>query len=137
MDERIFHLRSRAVHAGDENDTVSLAMEIETDDGWSPVELGFQTPPYRAFLCSAVMCQQAYLRMNATERRLALAESHGDLRIVTVDWFVRELIAHFRVRLRHGAATGDDLGFISERMRDCPVSRNLHEAKKETTLEVI
>ena len=136
MDERIFHLKSRAVHGGAENEQLSLEMEIETEEGWQPVALEFATPPYRAFLCSALMCQQAYLRMNATERGLLLAEARGDLRIVTEDWCVRELTARFRVTLRRGTPTADDLAFIGERMRDCPVSRNLVEARKETTLEV-
>jgi uncharacterized OsmC-like protein len=137
VEERIFHLKSHAVHEGETNDQLSLALEMETENGWEPVAVGVEMPPYRAFLCAALMCQQAYLRMNATERGLGLREAHGELRVVTEDWFVRELSAHFRVTIRSGTPTSEDLAFISERMRDCPVSRNLERTSKTTTLEVV
>jgi hypothetical protein len=38
--------------------------------------------------------------------------------------------------LRNGEPSEDDLSFLSERMRDCPIYRNLSGAKKTTTIEV-
>ena len=55
----------------------------------------------------------------------------------TRDWHVYEITAHFRLTLRSGAPSAEDLAFISERMRDCPISRNLTSALKTTALEVV
>jgi hypothetical protein len=136
MDERLFHLRSCAVHEGQANDLLRLDLELEVDGEWRPVTIGTTTAPFRAFVCTAFMCQHAYLRMNASERGLGLLEARGELWMKTEDWLVRNITSHFKLTLQSGNASEDDLTFISTRIRDCPVSRNLPNATKETTLEV-
>lgn len=137
MDERTFHLRSRARYLGDDNDQAEIAFELEGDEGWSELSLGLSTPPFRAFVCAALLCQHAYLRMNANERDLLLDRVHGELWVMTEDWVVRELRAEFRATLHEGEPTDDDVEYISSRMRDCPVSRNLPNARKQTDLEFV
>jgi hypothetical protein len=137
MEERIFHLRSRSDHAGDANDLVALSFELEVEGEWQPVTLSVNMPPFRAFVCASLMCQHAYLRMNATERGLGVAAAAGDFRMKTRDWNIYEITAHFALSVRTGSPTPEDLAFISERMRDCPISRNLTTAVKTTTLEVV
>jgi hypothetical protein len=137
MDERTFHLRSRSEHEGDASELLALSMELEADGEWQPVTLSPLMPPFRAFVCASLMCQHAYLRMNATERGLVVAAANGDFWMKTHDWHVLEIAAHFAITLRGGNPSGDDLLFISERMRDCPISRNLASATKTTTLEVV
>jgi hypothetical protein len=137
MDERNFHLRSHAVHEGDSNDLVRLDLELEVDGRWEPVELGTSSPPFRAFVCAAFMCQHAYLRMNASERGVLLGEARGELWIATEDWLVRDITARFRVTLRRGSPSAEDIALIEERMRDCPISRNLPGAKKRSELEIV
>jgi len=137
MEERLFHLRSCAVHVGEANELVRLDMEIEADGQWQPVELTAAMPPFRAFVCAALMCQHAYLRMNAVERGLSVLQARGELWLKTRDWYVRDITAHFRLTLHDGAASADDLAFVAARMRDCPISRNLADATKDTTLEVV
>ena len=137
MDERIFHLRSRSEHEGDANDLVALSFELEVDGDWQPVALSLNMPPFRAFVCASLMCQHAYLRMNATERGLGVAAAAGDFWMKTRDWNVYEITAHFALTVRSGSPTPEDLAFIGERMRDCPISRNLTSAVKTTTLEVV
>jgi hypothetical protein len=136
MNQRLFHLRSRAIHEGGSNDLVKLDLEIETEGAWQRVHLTTTLPPFRAFVCTALMCQHTHLRMNATERGLLVSEARGELWMKTEDWFVRDLKAHFELTLQSGVASADDLAFISTRMRDCPVSRNIPNATKETTLEL-
>jgi hypothetical protein len=134
MDERLFHLRSCAVHEGDSNALLRLDLELEVDGEWQPVSLAATSPPFRAFVCTALMCQHAYLRMNATERGLLLLEARGELWMKTAEWFVFDITAHFELTLRRGQASAEDLAFISTRMRDCPVSRNFSNATKDTTI---
>jgi hypothetical protein len=134
MEEKTFHLRSRARHVGDENEQLELELEFESAEGWEAVSLGLSTPPFRAFVCAAFLCQHAYLRANASERELLLDRVRGDFWVKTEDWFVRELRAEFRATLRAGEPFEDDAEFIAQRMRDCPISRNLTEADKHTQL---
>ena len=137
MDERVFHLRSVAVHEGESNDPVQLDLEIETSRGWEPVSLSTSTAPFRAFVCTDLMCQHAYLRMNASERGLVVTEARGELWMKTEDWYVRELTARFTVTVEAGEPSSDDQDFISERMRNCPISRNLASAEKQTIIELV
>jgi len=137
MQERNFHLRSRAVHEGEANDLVSLEMEIELESGWEAVALGLKSPPFRAFVCTALMCQHAYLRMNAAERGLTCSRAEAEFWMNTDDFFVKEIRAAFKLVVTRGTPSAEDLAFISERMRDCPISRNLADVAKTTTLELI
>ncbi len=137
MEERLFHLRSRARHEGPDNELVELELEIEVDGSWQPIVLQNRTPPYRAFVCTALMCQHGYLRMNATERQLVVRVATGEFWFDTADWLVRSIQAHFKLELAHGTATGEDLTFIAERARDCPISRNLANTYKRTTVELV
>jgi len=137
MEERFFHLRSRAVHHEESNDLVQLDLEFEIDGEWQAVALAAEMPPFRAFVCAALMCQHAYLRMNASELDLALREARGEFWMKTADWFVTEVTARFELFIEGEYPSTDDLAFISERMRDCPISRNLTGAVKATTLQVI
>lgn len=137
MDERLFHLRSRAVHDEESNDLVRLELEFEFDGEWQPVEMAAEMPPFRAFVCANLMCQHAYLRMNASERDIDLREARGELWMKSADWFVTEVTARFELFVEGEYPSTDDLAFISERMRDCPISRNLTGAVKATTLQVI
>jgi hypothetical protein len=125
------------VHEGDSNDLLRLDLELEVDGEWQPLTLGTTLPPFRAFVCSVLMCQHAYLRMNANERGLVVRVATGELWMRTEEWLVREVTAHFQVALQSGYPSTDDLAFISGRMRDCPISRNLSNATRETTLEVL
>jgi hypothetical protein len=136
MEERVFHLRSRSDHQGDANELTAFSFDLEVDGEWQPVTLSVNMPPFRAFVCASLMCQHAYLRMNATERALAVAHAAGDFWMKTRDWHVHEITAHFVLTLHSGNPTAEDLAFIGERMRDCPISRNLPSAVKTTTLEV-
>jgi hypothetical protein len=139
MEERVFHLRSVATHNGDSNDLASLEIELESDgEGeWQALALTSLSPPFRAFVCSALMCQHAYLRMNAAERDLILQEARGELWLTSEDWLVRDITAHFKLLLLEGHPSPEDLEAIAQHMRDCPISKNLHSATKRTTLETV
>lgn len=137
MEQRSFHLRSRATHQGDANELVALALELERDGAWIPVEIANTMPPFRAFVCAALMCQHAHVRMGAAERKLVVRGATGELWMRTEDWVVLDVTSHFKLELEVGSASDEDLAFIAERVRDCPISRNLGGATKATTLEVV
>ena len=134
MTDRAFHLRSRAAHDWPSNELTELALEIELDGMWQAEVLSTHSPPFRAFLCTLLMCQHAYLRMNAAERGLVLGGVRGELHVATDDWTVLRIESRFDLELRDGVPTDEDLSFIRERIEECPIARNLPNATKRTTL---
>ena len=68
MEARSFHLRSVATHDGDDNHLVNLDLEMESEGRWEPVPFTPTLAPFRAFVCTALMCQHDYLRISITER---------------------------------------------------------------------
>lgn len=134
MTDRAFHLRSRASHREPGNELAELELQIEIDGAWRAESLSTHSPPFRAFLCALLMCQHAHLRMNAAERGLVLGEVRGELRVATDDWTVLGIESRFDLELRHGVPSDEDLSFIRERIEDCPIARNMPNARKRTTL---
>ena len=49
------------------------------------------------------------------------------------DWVVRKLHIHFDARLKSGSPVEDDVTYIVERMRQCPVSMNLKDISDSKT----
>ncbi len=133
---RAFHFRLRSRHPAPERASRDLALAFLTDAGtWEPQELGWTLPGFRLYLISLLLCQHFYLVANARERDLPLQEVEADFLVTTsADWIVASVAGDFRLRL-DPAATAAELGrvdaaaiaFLEERMKLCPVSRNLPE----------
>lgn len=124
-----FRLQSRHGAAGD-------ALSVDFRNGelepWQPLEPSLQTPGFRLYLLSLLLCQHHYLVANAQERHLPLAAVDGVLNVTaSADWMIEAVNGRFQVRLEaaDGAATPEldapTLAFLERRMKVCPVSRNL------------
>jgi hypothetical protein len=138
MTERTFELRLSSTHEAPDNGLKALQVEVLTEGGWEALDLNLNTRGFLIFVYSVFICQHMYLHSNATELGLALDTVHGKFRLTTSeDWFVREIDASFDVGLRSGRATGDQVAFIIDRMKNCPVSRNLKETAKHTQLQFV
>lgn len=133
---RVFEYWLESHHGLQDNELVHVACERLVEEGWQPYTVEMTGPPFATFIYSAFACQLAYLRMNAAERGLAVDRVRGRLRMVTEDWVVQEIEAEFWIHARSGMATAEDLAYIEDRMRSCPVSRNLPTARKQTVLHV-
>jgi hypothetical protein len=146
--DRVFEFRLHSVHAGADNQLVALSCQrrVEEDAAagsgpqWRPFALHMTGPPFAMFGYTAFICQLSYLRMNAAERGLQVARVRGQFRMVaSAEWAVQEIAAAFWMRLagdRPASGLDDALAYIQERMRDCPISRNLTAARKQTQLHV-
>jgi hypothetical protein len=124
-----FRLQSRHGAAGE-----SLSVEFRNgdQDPWQSLQPSLQTPGFRLFLLSLLLCQHHYLVANAVERHLPLAAVDGVLSVTaSADWMVEAVDGTFQVRLEaaDGAATHvldePSRAFLERRMKVCPVSRNL------------
>lgn len=87
------------------------------------------TPGFRLYLLSLLLCQHHYLVANAQERRIPLRELEGTFTVITsADWILEQVTGDFRLQL-------DTNAFSDERMKLCPVSRNLpHSVEKRMEL---
>jgi hypothetical protein len=124
-----FRLQSRHGAAGE---ALSVDFRNSDQDRWQPLEPSLQTPGFRLFLLSLLLCQHHYLVANAIERHLPLAAVDGLLSVTaSADWMVEAVEGTFQVRLEaaDGAATPEldepSRAFLERRMKVCPVSRNL------------
>jgi hypothetical protein len=133
---RVFELRLASVHGEPENELLEVTCERLGEDGWQPYVVGMTGAPFAMFVYSAFVCQLAYLRMNAAERTLGVDRVRGRYRLVADAWVVKEITAEFWMHVRAGEPTDDDLAFIAERMRGCPISRNIAGARKQTVLHL-
>ena len=124
-----FRLQSRHGAAGD---ALSVDFRSSDQEPWQPLEPNLQTPGFRLYLLSLLLCQHHYLVANALERHLPLAAVDGVLSVTTSgDWMIGAVRGTFQVRLEAAeAAVTPQLdeptrAFLERRMKVCPVSRNL------------
>ena len=138
MQRHIFHMRLTCEYA-EENAIADLRVEHLEEGDWKSLELGTLTPGFLIFTYAVFTCQHMFLRANATERNLLLAASHGSILIdASPDWHIEKLHVSFEGKLKSGSATQDDIDYITGRMQQCPVSKNLGQIEETlTTLQLL
>ncbi len=128
MDERYFQMRLVSQYEGSENNIADLSVEVFEDGAWQAFDLNTRSPGFLIFVYADFTCQHLYLRTNAAERGLILASAKGSIEMVTTeDWDLEKLQINFDVELANGKATSEDVDYIIERMKQCPVSRNIRK----------
>ena len=136
MSDRTFHFRLHSSHLPPQRATSNLMVELLNDNGqWQPQQLSFSTPGFRIYLISLLLCQHFYLVANAQEKRIPLERVEADFVVTTSsDWIVAAVEGDFRIRLDAAAsaeerqlADAEAIAFMQERMKLCPISRNLPE----------
>lgn len=147
MSQRTFQFRLRSSHAAPDRTTGSLVVEFLADSGeWQPQTPSLTTPGFRLYLLSLLLCQHHYLVANAQERGIPLRQVEGSFTVITsADWILERVDGDFRMTLDSGAsseeqgrADAEAIASIKERMKLCPVSRNLPASVvKHITLSLI
>ena len=134
MNNRTFRFRLRSSHLPPQRATSNLVVELLNDAGqWEPQQLSFSTPGFRLYLIALLLCQHVYLVANAQEKRIPLERVEAEFLVTTSsDWIVAAVEGDFRIRLDPSAsaeeqqlADAEAIAFMQERMKLCPVSRNL------------
>ncbi|MFM1798569.1 MAG: hypothetical protein RLZZ117_847 [Cyanobacteriota bacterium] len=147
MSQRTFAFRLRSSHPAPDHATESLVVEVLADTGeWQPQVPSLLTPGFRLYLLSLLLCQHHYLVANALERGIPLRQVEGAFSVITSsDWILENVTGDFRLRLDASAsgeerarADAEAIAQIAERMKLCPVSRNLPPSvKKRTDLSLV
>ena len=125
MNKHNFHIRLVSTY-GDDNQVRQLDVEIHENEQWQPLKLDATTPGFVVFVSSIFTCQHLFLRTNSFERGLQLASASGEIRVqADSDWLLERVEVIFDATLARGTAGREDVEYIIERMKQCPVSRNL------------
>jgi hypothetical protein len=126
MTERSFHMRLFCRYAEPENTVSDLTVDVLSDGQWENFDLRLETAGFLVFVYAIFSCQHLYLRTNCAERGLLLDSAQGAIELVaSEEWDVQKLHVNFDIRLKFGHPSADDVSYITERMKQCPVSRNL------------
>jgi hypothetical protein len=137
MTGRTFRFRLHSSHRLPERSTSNLVVEFLAESGlWEPQQLSFSLPGFRIYLISLLLCQHVYLVANAQEHNIPLHQVDADFVVTTSsDWIVAAVEGDFRIRLDADAtpeerqlASTEAIAFMQERMKLCPISRNLPES---------
>jgi len=129
MTDQTFHLRLKCGYDTPDNNPANLVVEVNADDKWEPFNPEIETPGFLLFVYALFSCQLRYLRMNCAERNIVLESTAGELRLTAgLDWNVKTVLITFRSSLKSGQPAVDDIDYVRERMRHCPVSTNLPDS---------
>jgi uncharacterized OsmC-like protein len=110
-------------------------VEFLSDSGlWEPQQLSFTLPGFRIDLISLLLCQHVYLVANAHEKGIALQEVQADFNVTTSsEWIIEHVQGDFRIRIeRNTNASNEVMAYMQERMKLCPISKNLPESVGKT-----
>lgn len=139
MSERNFQMRLTCRYRGPDNEIAEAAVQNLEEGEWRDFILDPERPGFLILVYAILNCQHRYLCMNAAERGIELDSARGVIDVGTdEDWRMQRLRVRFEVGLRSGAASPQDIDYIVERMRQCPVSVNLRDVPDAgTSVEVV
>jgi hypothetical protein len=137
MSERIFRMRIFCDYKEPDNTVEKQRVELFKGGEWADFDLDTGTAGFLVFVYAVLACQQMHLRLGCKDRGLQLASAAGDIEIATTaDWIISRLGVNFSALLSSGEASEEDVTTVIQRMKNCPVSKNLtFTPKAETTLE--
>ena len=126
MSERIFEMRLSCGYSRPDNTVGDLRVETLAEGEWKPLDLNEGTPGFLIFTYAVFTCQHLYMRTNCAERSLMLSSAEGTIRLVADEaWRIQQLQVAFDAVLESGDPSKEDIIYISGRMGECPVSKNL------------
>lgn len=136
MNERVFRMQVSCDYQEPDNLVARLQVKVFEDEEWQAFDLNTGSPGFLVFVYAVLSCQQMHMRLGCAGRGLNLDSASGEIEVVTTeDWVITRLQVDFSARLKAGTASAEDLATIIQRMKNCPVSRNLvFSPHSETTL---
>jgi len=137
MNERVFRMQMSCEYQEPDNTVARLQFKVFQDREWQAFDLNAGSPGFLVFVYAVLTCQQMHLRLACVDRGLQLDSASGEIEMVTTeDWIITKLRVAFQAQLKTGEADAEDLEAIVQRMKNCPVSRNLaFPPHAETILE--
>ena len=137
MNERVFRMQMSCEYQEPDNTVARLQLKVFQDREWKAFDLNAGSPGFLVFVYAVFSCQQMHLRLGCVDRGLHLDSASGEIEMVTTeDWMITNLRVAFSAQLKTGEADAKDVETIVQRMKNCPVSRNLtFSPQAETNLE--
>jgi len=128
MSDHPFQLRASFDYSGDDNNIDQISAQACSDNSWNNLEIGNSSPGFLIFVYSFLICQHTYFHANCSERGLLLDHSEIELDLrAGDDWKIQQVKVSVDATLRGGDPQKATIDYIKERMRECPVSVNMHE----------
>lgn len=135
MSKHKFQMRLSCGYKVPDNEIDSLDVENFEKDEWQSLDLHTKTAGFLVFVYAILTCQHLYLRTNAKECGLNLKSSTGAIEVeASEDWTMQKLHVQFEIELDSGEAKDENIAWIQDRMRQCPVSINLGDIPNSQTL---
>lgn len=126
MNSRHFEMRLKCTYADPDNSVKFLDVEHLVENKWQTLELDTRFPGFQIFVYAIFTCQHMYFRVNCAERGLILNSAQGSIVVeANTDWVLETLHVDFTGHLKSGQPNQGDMDYIVDRMKLCPVSRNL------------
>jgi uncharacterized OsmC-like protein len=126
MSNRHFHLRLACSYLDEKNNIDHLTLEVLKEGSWQNVALNIKSPGFFLLINGLFSCQHLYMRTNSAERNLEILTTTAELEVQTSQtWEIQQYDVSFQVKLKSGTPSADDITYIKERMKHCPVSKNL------------
>jgi uncharacterized OsmC-like protein len=137
MSERIFRMQMSCGYQEPDNMVASLQVKVFEEEEWQAFDLNVGSPGFLVFVYAVLSCQHMHMRLGCVDRGLHLGSADGEIEVVTTeDWMITRLQVFFSALLVSGEPGAEDKAAIIQRMKNCPVSRNLtFAAQTETQLE--
>jgi len=139
MSERVFRMQLSCDYQEPDNAVGRLQVKVCQDGEWKAFDLNAGSPGFLVFVYAVFSCQQMHMRLGCADRGLRLDSASGEIEVVTTeDWIITRLRVDFAARLKAGEADAEAVEAIIQRMKNCPVSRNLvFSPHSETTLDFV
>lgn len=140
MGERNIRFRLGSSHPAPDRPTHDPVADFPDDSrGWQPQQPCLSMPGFRLFPLLLLLCPHVHPVARAREKALSPHRVEADFIVTTgSDWIVASVEGDFRIR-QDAAAAGqeraladdDVIAHRQERIRLCPVSRNLPESVRK------
>lgn len=128
MSNHPFQLRASFDYSGDDNNIDLINAQIWSDNSWNSLEIDNSSPGFLIFVYSFLICQHTYFHANCSERSLLLDHSEVELKLgAGEDWKILQVNVVIDATLRGDNPEQATIDYIKGRMRQCPVSVNMHE----------
>ena len=134
--ERLFDMRLFCRYEDPDNAVAELRVELLDEEGeWGEFDLNTRSPGFLIFVYAMLACQHLYFRTNCAEQGLSLASAIGTIHVATnQDWDVQAVAILIEGKLASGRVSAGDVEYIVERMKQCPVSRNIRHIEDSQTV---
>ncbi len=121
-----YQLRLHTNYRTKDNDIETMKAEVFANNEWQPFSPDTLSPGFLLLVFALFSCQHRYAKTNCAERNLVLSSSTGEMELLaSTDWNIKSFHVKFKLKLKDGTPNQDDIDYIRERMKHCPVSTNL------------